>query len=470
MTKKLLHFFITISFFRNLLFILIFLLIGLPSNSQQINSITTRILIIFDASGSMNAQFEESDRMTAAKSLLNKLVDSLSSFSNIELGLRVFGHQSNLSLVDCDDTKLEIPFSKYNHEIIKKSVAQLKPRGYTPIARSLAKSAGDFPKESDKNIRNLIIMITDGIEECGGNPCEVSQELQKKGIFLKPFIIGIGSNPEVFKKFFSCVGEYYDANSTAEIDNVVGVVVSQAMNATSCQINLLDNNGRPMETNVNMTIYDANTNLELFNYYHTLNGKGLPDTLYLDPIRKYNIKVHTLPIIYKSNISIIPGKHNIIALDAGQGDLNLIVEGNTKYDKLQAIIRTSGNLNTIHAQEFNSTKRYLVGLYDIEILSTPRIVLNNVRVSQDKTTKVNIPQPGIVKLTRTKEYVSAIFRIYEGKTEWVVDIDERFVSQEIVMQPGNYFIIGRLKSETKTIYTFQKEFTINSAKVTDLKY
>jgi Ca-activated chloride channel family protein len=249
----------------------------------------------------------------------------------------------------------------------------------------------------------------------------------------------------------------------------MGVVISQALNATSCQISLLDANQRPMETNVNMTIFDASTGKELYNYYHTMNARGVPDTLFLDPMRKYHILVHTTPTIYEENISLVPGKHNTIALNAGQGDLKLIVEGLTKYDRLQAVLRKSGEMQTVYAQDFNTTKKYLVGTYDIEILSTPPIYKKGIKISQDKTTEINIPQPGKLNLTKTKDYVAAIYYMHEGKTTWVADIDERKFNQVMVMQPGNYIILGRLRSETKTIYTIQKEFTIMSAKVTDYR-
>jgi len=294
-------------------------------------------------------------------------------------------------------------------------------------------------------------------------------ELQKKGIVLKPFIIGLGSDPVKFRKAFECAGNYYDANSMSEFETVIGVVISQALNATSCQINLVDANQKPLETNVNMTIYDATSGLELFNYYHTMNARGVPDTLFLDPMRKYNIKVHTMPVIYQENISLIPGKHNTIALNAGQGFLYFVVDGLTRYDRLQAIVRVSNNMNTVHAQDFNTSKKYLVGSYDIEILSTPPIFLNNVRVTQDNTTEIKIPQPGKLNLTRTRDYVAAIFRVVGGKTEWVADIDEKKTNQLMVMQPGNYIVIGRARSETKTIYTFQKEFTVFSGKITDFQ-
>jgi Ca-activated chloride channel family protein len=126
----------------------------------------TRILLIFDASGSMVARYEKEDRMTVAKRMFEKMVDSLSTFDDVELALRVFGHQSDLSKRDCEDTKLEVPFALNNAEFIKKKVRTLSPRGYTPIAKSLLAAAEDFPEPGKEKVRNLIILITDGTEEC----------------------------------------------------------------------------------------------------------------------------------------------------------------------------------------------------------------------------------------------------------------------------------------------------------------
>ena len=82
---------------------------------------------------------------------------------------------------------------------------QIKPQGNTPIAYSLSESADDFPGVS--NYRNIIIIITDGLESCNGDPCQVSRDLQKKGIFLKPFVIGIGMS-ENYERQFGCLGEF----------------------------------------------------------------------------------------------------------------------------------------------------------------------------------------------------------------------------------------------------------------------
>jgi Ca-activated chloride channel family protein len=424
----------------------------------------TRILLIFDASGSMTAPIENSTRIAIAKKMAVKLIDSLSSFKNVELALRVYGHQQTANLKDCKDSKLEVPFAPNNTVIMKKRVNSLVPKGWTPIAYSLQESEKDFP--ADKGYRNLIIIITDGLEECSGDPCTISQALQKKGIFLKPFIIGLGSN-EQFKLNFNCVGNYYDANTEKEFQTVIGVVVSQAMNATSCQINLLDKQLRPVETNVLMSIYDASSKKLLHNYEHTMNGRGVPDTLFLDPLRKYNIVVHTLPAIYKNNVELIPGRHNTVAIDASQGHINFVCTGKTNYIDLKAVVRVHNKPNTIHAHPYNTSIRYLTGAYDIEILSTPRIYLDSVNVSENKTTLIEIPQPGRLQINKTRDLVVAIYQYKNGKPEWVADISDASF-QLITMQPGKYFIIGRNKPETRTIYTFEKEFTITSATITEI--
>ena len=74
-------------------------------------------------------------------------------------------------------------------------------RGTTPIARSLERTAADFPAE---DARKVIVLITDGIEACDEDPCAVSRMLQEEGIVVKPFIIGIGLEEE-YKDTFRCV-------------------------------------------------------------------------------------------------------------------------------------------------------------------------------------------------------------------------------------------------------------------------
>ncbi len=442
--------------------IAVFLFLGLTAHAQTPEK--TRILIIFDASGSMTTPIEKWTRIQVAKRMAIKLIDSLSTFKNVELALRVYGHQKTVDLKDCKDSRLEVPFAPNNLVIMKKRVNSLIPKGWTPIAYSLQECEKDFPAE--KGVRNLVIIITDGMEECTGDPCQISAALQKKGIFLKPFIIGLGSS-EQFKFKFDCVGTYYDANTEKDFENVVGVIVSQAMNATSCQINLLDKKLRPVETNVLMSIYDASSKKLLFNYEHTMNGRGVPDTLFLDPLRRYDIMVHTLPPVQKNNVELIVGRHNIVAIDVPQGFIEFVCTGKTNYTDLKAVVTVKKKAGTIHAQTFNTKKRYLCGVYEMELLTTPRIHLDSVVVDENKTTTILIPQPGRLQINKSRDLVCAIYHVINGKMVWVADISDEYY-QTIIMQPGKYIVVGRSKAETRTIYTFEKEFTITSATTTEI--
>ncbi|MCH8317777.1 MAG: VWA domain-containing protein [Bacteroidetes bacterium] len=106
----------------------------------------TRILFLLDASGSMLARWEKDLRINTAKKLLSDIVDSLEQRKNLQLALRVYGHQYPKRVKNCKDTKLEVPFSPNNHAQIKKKLKLIQPKGVTPIAYSLEQAANDFPK------------------------------------------------------------------------------------------------------------------------------------------------------------------------------------------------------------------------------------------------------------------------------------------------------------------------------------
>jgi len=424
----------------------------------------TRILFIFDASQSMFGRWQSDTKISIAQKLLSNMLDSLKKVENLELALRVYGHQKNFPPQDCNDTKLEVPFDKDNVSKISQKLRSIVPRGTTPIAYSLEKSAEDFPV--CKNCRNIVILITDGIEECGGDPCSVSIMLQKRGIILKPFIIGIGKN---FKESFDCVGTYFDATSEAEFNKALNVVISQALNSTTAQVNLLDTEGKPTETNVNMTFYDNFSGLVKYNFIHTFNNRGLPDTIVIDPLVKYDLVVHTIPPISLNNIKLTPGKHTVIALDAPQGYLKLKLMGNSitqNVKTLNCIIRKKGEMATLNVQHFNQTEKYLIGNYDIEVLSLPRLIIKDVEVKQSYTTSIEIPIPGIAIINKSVEGFGSLYVIEDNTMKWIYNLSDKDPMETIVLQPGKYRVVFRGKLSTRTISSIDKEFNIESGTTT----
>jgi Ca-activated chloride channel family protein len=418
----------------------------------------TRIEFLFDASQSMYGRWQTGMKIEVAKKLMSQLLDSLRHLENLELALRVYGHLKPYPPQDCDDTRLEVPFGKNNVTKIQEVLRGLQPKGTTPIARSLELCGNDFPQSKS---RNIIILITDGIEECKGDPCAVSLALQKKGVALKPFVIGMGLD-ESLKKTFDCVGKFYDASNEETFREALNVVISQALNNTTMQVNLLDIDGKPTETNVNMTFYDQYGNIR-YDYIHTINNRGNPDTLVIDPLATYKIVIHTVPPVSKDSITLTPGKHTIVGIDAPQGYLYLKFEGMPEYKKLQAIVRLHKDMTTLAVQNFNSTEKYIVGKYDLEILTLPRIYLPNVDISQSKTTTIEIPRPGIVTIVTNGPGSGGIFLEEKNELKLIYTLDENLTKETIVLQPGAYRVIYRPRNSKESIYTIEKKFTVSPA-------
>lgn len=429
--------------------------------------ITTRILFVLDASGSMSASWQNNSRWEVATRLLSNIMDSLASRSQVEVALRVYGHQTSRAGGDCKDTKLEVPFGDKSNEKIKKRLKSIRPLGNTPIAFSLSKAAEDFPE--DPFGRNILILITDGLENCGGDPCQVSFQLQKRHIFLKPFVIGLGLDVGV-KDAFNCVGTYYDAEQEVAFKQALDLVVSQALNSTTVQVDLLDQFLLPTETNVPMTFYDADLGIDRYNFLHTLNSRKVSDTLLLDPANVYDLVIHTNPALEKKGIRLLPGKHNIIKLNSPQGGLELVVAGVSGYRNLRATVRDSKTGAFIGIHEFNTTRRYLTGTYDIEVLTTPLLKFDKVEIVQGKVSRIQIPQPGMVNLVSNTEGYGAIFSLAGPRLEKVHDINDMASSETVVLQPGQYKAVFRSKNSSRAIFTIEKEFTVSSGGIVTVRF
>ena len=456
---------------KKLAFIVSFLLfpcfIGFPQGKpdKEKPKQMSRILFVFDASGSMYGRWQSDTKFNIASRLFLNILDSLRSVPNLEVALRVYGHQKPFPPQDCSDTKLEVPFAPDNFQKIRHVLRTIVPKGTTPIAYSLEQSENDFPP--CENCRNLIILITDGLEECEGDPCLVSHNLQKKGIVLRPFIIGIGRN---FSDSFDCVGSYFDATSEKEFTKALNIVISRALNPTTAQVNLLDQYGKPTETNVNMTFYDDVSGKIEYNFVHSLNNKGLPDTLEIDPLLTYDIVVQTIPPVRKDSVKLTPGKHSIIGIDAPQGYLAFKTNGNATLKYLPVLIRKKGEQEILNVQQFDQVEKYLTGKYEVEVLCLPRILVKNVEIAQSHTTTVEIPVPGTAVIQRTTNGYGSVYIEEKGGLTWLYNLKDNPAQQEnLFLQPGKYRVVFRSKFSNRSEFTNEKSFVVTGGETVNVK-
>ncbi|GGO49006.1 hypothetical protein GCM10012287_25320 [Streptomyces daqingensis] len=153
-----------------------------------------------------------STRIESARKAVGTVVDSLPD--GYPAGLRLYGSTRRKG---CTDTELAEPVRPLDRAAMKRAVAQVRPKGDTPIGYALRKAAGDLPQTVDRTVgRRTILLVSDGEDDCGEpEPCEVAEDLARRGVDLRIDAIGFRVGGEA-RAQLECIaregnGAYYDA-------------------------------------------------------------------------------------------------------------------------------------------------------------------------------------------------------------------------------------------------------------------
>ncbi len=173
------------------------------------------IELIFDMSGSMWEQMQGKAKIEIAREVLDTLVRSFPKDAN--LGLRVYGHRSKS---DCKDSELMVPFGKVEPDAIMAKVNAIKPKGMTLIDFSLREALKDLQAQQGSKI---LILVTDGIETCKGDPVKAAQDLVAAGLKMKIHVVGfdIARYPEAVEQLKKVAefgqGKFYTAENSQQM-------------------------------------------------------------------------------------------------------------------------------------------------------------------------------------------------------------------------------------------------------------
>lgn len=184
--------------------------------------------IILDVSGSMRGLVDGKPKIDIAKQAVGDLVRALPK--ETLLGFRAYGHQFPREENNCTDTALLSPINKVDQTQVLAQLASLKPNGYTPIEYSLLQAKNDFPSTSE--LGKMVILISDGKETCGGDPCKAVKELNKSGFNIVINAVGFDVDNEA-KSQLECIakvsgGEYRDARNASELTDSLEIFANRA--------------------------------------------------------------------------------------------------------------------------------------------------------------------------------------------------------------------------------------------------
>jgi Mg-chelatase subunit ChlD len=182
--------------------------------------------VVVDASRSMWGQINGEAKMTIAKEILQDV--SYWFPEDLDLALRAYGSTSPSANNNCADSALLVPFADYNREPIRGAIGGLRPLGQTPIAYALNQAARDFGSlQSDR----AVVLVTDGIESCGGDPVQAARDLSVQGITVHVIGFGLGNAADEDAASLRAVanasgGRYVVAGSAEELKAALAETVA----------------------------------------------------------------------------------------------------------------------------------------------------------------------------------------------------------------------------------------------------
>jgi Mg-chelatase subunit ChlD len=171
---------------------------------------TVNVELVLDSSGSMAEETPDGEtKIDAAKRALREVIAAIPARNGYNVGLRVYGQEGSNREEDraesCRATELLVPIEGVDEEALREGVAAVEPTGWTPLARAL-EAAGDDFAPGGEGVTNAVIMVTDGEETCGGDPCEVAGALHAADVELTTHVVGFGLTPEQ-REAVRCIAE-----------------------------------------------------------------------------------------------------------------------------------------------------------------------------------------------------------------------------------------------------------------------
>ncbi len=173
-----------------------------------------RTMLILDASRSMWGQINNVNKIVIAHQVLEQTFKRYDG--RFDLGLVAYGHRKSAS---CQDVQTVIPLGTLKAQAYTQKVKQIKPKGSTPISVSLnhAAKAAQYHKHPTN-----IVLISDGLDNCKGNPCATAIKLKSKAPNLKIHVIAFNNTEQEKLRTLACVsqktgGKFASAKNQSEL-------------------------------------------------------------------------------------------------------------------------------------------------------------------------------------------------------------------------------------------------------------
>ena len=141
-----------------------------------------KVIIVLDSSGSMAGRIRNMRKIDIARRAMGDLLKTWGP--NVDLGLMAYGHRRK---GDCRDIETLYPVGKVKPQQMLRAVRRLRPIGKTPLGAAVLQAAKQLRYTEEKA---TVILLSDGKETCGVDPCKLGRALKKNGVDFTAHVIG----------------------------------------------------------------------------------------------------------------------------------------------------------------------------------------------------------------------------------------------------------------------------------------
>jgi len=425
----------------------------------------TRLLLIMDCSNSMWDHWQSNSKIKVTQQVLLSFLDSISKQHDVDVALRVFGHLNKEQF----GTRLEVPFGSDNIYRLQSKIKTLVPQGGCTAAAALTDALSDFPATGSS--RNLILIITDGMDDCDAEICDVARQVQLSGVVVQTFVLGIGGGAF---SHASCAGSVFPVVNEEEFSKTLYDIFRLSGHKAKVVLNMVDATGELYETEHPVAFYDHRTGVIRHSTIYSVDSKLRPDTLLMDPLVTYDMAVFTHPPLRREAMQFSIDRPNNVDITVSEGTLKVQYSGQRpqwQQTAVDVIVRRAGSGERVAAQEVGETGQYLAGRYDVEVQTLPVTTLRGVEVRGNAATELSVPMPGMLVLSKPKGITTgAIFRLRDGQVEFATDLNPSTAGERLLLQPGQYELVLHPQNTTKYDKVQTRRFVIESSQTTKIQF
>ncbi|NBJ71098.1 MULTISPECIES: VWA domain-containing protein [Clostridia] len=210
-------------------------------SEEELNEETKKInvAVLIDASGSMKADVPGGNKMTLAKSSIEKFSESLPNYVNISLS--VFGHKGTGSDQDkkrsCESIETVYPLKQYEQNKFSHALNSFEASGWTPLASTIELAEKELNKARDNDTKTFIYVVSDGVETCDGDPIQTAKNAKKTITDLTINIIGFDVDDKADRQLKEVAqaggGEYQSVKNKQELDQQITKNWKESMGKTT---------------------------------------------------------------------------------------------------------------------------------------------------------------------------------------------------------------------------------------------